>query len=810
MDKLKTETLQTEDTLPKKESFPSRLGKLLLGKGLGYSVGRRALIFDLAVLALGFLFARCHVIFGAHPLGIALVSVLTKGVWQATLGALIGSFSLGSDGIIYAVSSAIVAVLRVLVTSRDKNGEAGVPFAESLLLRMSVATLGGFVSAVYEVLLAGLSGTSLLFGVSMILIPPALTFVFSGIFCLGISFEEFIFGNSNVFSLRERDEGERYGIIFFQLSACVFLFFVTLSMREIELLGISASYIFVSLVSLVVSKRFGPLRALAVGFTATLGLSASHAVSFALMGLCSGILFGFGTAAGLVGGGAALSLWSSYSEGLLGFLSTLPEYAIAAVLSIPLVKSISAERSEKESRESTREAEEMVGSCALAYRTKHTPSLDALGAALGSIALLIRDETEERTPALADYRRLVHTVLTERCRLCDGAPLCKEHKIPEEIIAEDRIAQRLLSGERCRAEDVNTETAFCQHAGEVAGMINERAAALEREKYKRNKSASSEELELISRLLCEARERDREELVLNSEDTEKCSSALARLGLSSAVIRVFGEARRHIILALEDEVGDRITSSELHAALATALGAPLKAPEYFRRGKMALMECELEKKYRVEYSTATAAGRGNKVSGDTAAGFVSDSGHFYSLISDGEGTGESARNTSVFVLDLLRNVLNLGISTESVLYTLNMMLLRRREECSATVDLFEFDLHTGEATFIKSGAAPSFVKRGDSVFRIRSKTAPIGLMQSIDTEKIRAEILPGDTVIMLSDGIASSPEEAPWLVEMLGRSARRSTRDLSELILAEARRRSPTDDDMTVSVLRIASNASLN
>jgi stage II sporulation protein E len=574
-------------------------------------------------------------------------------------------------------------------------------------------------------------------------------------------------------------------------------------MREIELLGVSASSIFVSLASLVVSKRFGPLRALAVGFTATLGLSASHAVSFALMGLSSGILFGFGTAAGLVGGGAALSLWSSYSDGLFGFLSTLPEYLIAAVLSIPLVKSISAEKSESESRESTREAEEMVGSCALAYRTKHSPSLDALGAALSSVALLVRDEREEHTPSLADYRVLVRTVLSERCRLCDGAPLCTEHKIPEEIVAEDRIAARLFSGERCRAEDVNTATAFCQHAGEVAGMINERAAALEREKYRRDKSASSEELELVARLLCEARERDREELVLNSEDTEKCSSALARLGLSTAVIRVFGEARRHVILALEDEVGDKITSNELHAALRSALGAPLRSPEYFRRGKMTLMECDLEKKYRVEYSTATAAGRGNKVSGDTAAGFVSDSGYFYSLISDGEGTGESARDASLFVLELLRKILNLGISTESVLYTLNMLLLQRREECSATVDLFEFDLHTGEATFIKSGAAPSFVKRGDSVFRIRSKTAPIGLMQSIDTEKIRAEILPGDTVIMLSDGIASSPEEAPWLVEMLGRSTRRSTRDLSELILAEARRRSSSDDDMTVSVLRI-------
>ncbi len=803
MDKLKTETKETQSENTEKESFPSRLLRLLSGKGLGYSVGKRALLFDLAVLALGFLFARCHVIFGAHPLGIALVSVLAKGVWQATLGAIIGAFSLGSDGIIYAVSSAIVAVLRVLVTSRDKNGEAGVPFAESLLLRMSVATLGGFVSAVYEILLSGFSGTSVLFGVSMILIPPILTFVFSGIFCLGISIEEFIFGNSNIFSLREKDDGERYGIIFFQLSACVFLFFVTLSMREIELLGVSASYIFVSLATLITSKRFGPLRALAVGFASTLGLSASFAVSFALMGLSSGILFGFGTAAGLVGGGAALSLWSSYSEGLLGFLSTLPEYAIAAVLSIPLVKSISAERSESESRENTREAEEMVGSTALALRTKLSPSLDALGAALTSVALLVKDGAEKSPPSLSDYRETVRSVLCERCRLCDGAALCAEHKIPEEIVSEDRIAARLFSGERCRAEDVNTSTAFCQHAGEVAGIINERAAALERERYKRDRSDTSEELELVARLLAEARERDREGLVLNSEDTERCSSALARLGLSTAVIRVFGEDRQHIILALEDEGGERITSSELHSALGNALGARLQSPEYFRRGKMALMECSVAKKYRVEYSTATVAGGLSKVSGDTAAGFVSDSERFYSLISDGEGTGEAARDTSVFVYELLRRILNLGVSTESVLYMLNMLLLRRRQECSATVDLFELDLHTGEATFIKSGAAPSFVKRGDSVFRIRSKTAPIGLMQTIDTEKIRAEILPGDTVVMLSDGIVSTPEEAPWLVEMLGRSTRRSTRDLAELILAEARRRAPSGDDMTVSVLRI-------
>ena len=48
------------------------------------------LAVDLFVLTIALLLSRCHVIFGSHPLGLALIAVLPNRVWAATAGAVIG------------------------------------------------------------------------------------------------------------------------------------------------------------------------------------------------------------------------------------------------------------------------------------------------------------------------------------------------------------------------------------------------------------------------------------------------------------------------------------------------------------------------------------------------------------------------------------------------------------------------------------------------------------------------------------------------------------------------------------------------
>ena len=167
--------------------------------------------------------------------------------------------------------------------------------------------------------------------------------------------------------------------------------------------------------------------------------------------------------------------------------------------------------------------------------------------------------------------------------------------------------------------------------------------------------------------------------------------------------------------------------------------------------------------------------------------------------------GEAGKDGEINAL-LLHRVHKVGekgrVSKSTAFHILNHMIKNRSEECSSTVDLFDFDLITGEALFYKCGAAPSYVKRDNSIFRIRSETAPIGLIKSIDAERIRVEVKCGDYVVMLSDGVSQSPEDSAWLLELLSTPALPDIRDYADRILSEAIKHSRSLDDMSVAVAK--------
>jgi len=154
------------------------------------------------------------------------------------------------------------------------------------------------------------------------------------------------------------------------------------------------------------------------------------------------------------------------------------------------------------------------------------------------------------------------------------------------------------------------------------------------------------------------------------------------------------------------------------------------------------------------------------------------------------------------VLDFLNRALEFSGSIETTLQILNHTLKRAREECSASLDLFYMDLYTGEAGFIKSGASASYIKRGSSLFRIRSKTAPLGVTGELDAERVRADIECGDCIIMLSDGVTENASDAPWLLDLLAKPTKDNLEDYAELILSEAKKNGRRTDDMTVTVLK--------
>ena len=151
-------------------------------------------------------------------------------------------------------------------------------------------------------------------------------------------------------------------------------------------------------------------------------------------------------------------------------------------------------------------------------------------------------------------------------------------------------------------------------------------------------------------------------------------------------------------------------------------------------------------------------------------------------------------------------MLSSGISHAVALSGLNTLLASRGEECFATVDLLEVDLSNGRAAFIKSGAAGSYVRRGDSLFRIHSRTAPIGILPDLDAEKTPFRLRDGDVVILLSDGITGAQEEALWLCELLTVGWIDDPEEMADKLLSSARRHNEARDDMTVILLTVKEN----
>lgn len=764
-----------------------------------------SLLYDSAIFLIALVLARRHLLFGAHPLAIAFLAVIPSYVWVALFGAAVGSVTLGGAGFVYAIISVIVVFLRIVTSGTEGQGGPDKLFSESLVLRMAAALIGGFTAAVYELLLSGLTWTTVLFGLTMTLIPPIIVFAASGIFCEGLTPRALLFDKRNLFDLSKKRDKERYNVIFFQCAAALSIFFVGFALEPYSLLGISATYVFAGLITLVVAKRFGSLRAAGVGFFAVLGVSAMNSVAFALSGLVAGMLFSVGMPYALVGGGISVVAWSAYSGGFRSLIEIFPEYIIAAIIGAAVLKRITIEKTLKEEEASERKAKDMVGTMALSYRSGYSGTLPLLEDSLLGLSGAVKKFAEESAKlGLDDYRRVASEAVLSYCKTCPGYRSCRATSAApyEELVG--KIAEKLFEGKQVSARDFESVPAYCHMSNRIFEVINEQTARAEAERFKAyGTSSAAVDLEMLARLINDSMTNDERARGMNTALTELLEPVARSYGPEECVIRVYGDRKYHVIAAGEDSDGTVITSPEFKREMEKVMGVRLGAPEFFRSGSAVVMETDASRAFSVECASAGLGGRDNEISGDTVRIFESSDDRFYALLSDGMGSGKTAKDTSTFVGSFLSEILDSSRPTDTVMHLLSHIIRGRGTECSATVDLFGFDLINGEATFLKSGAAPSYIKRAESIFRIRSETAPIGLMKQVDAERIKASVSDGDYIIMLSDGISQSTEDAAWLLELLSKPPKASVGEYADYILAAAVKNSKYKDDMTVVVAKI-------
>ena len=119
------------------------------------------------------------------------------------------------------------------------------------------------------------------------------------------------------------------------------------------------------------------------------------------------------------------------------------------------------------------------------------------------------------------------------------------------------------------------------------------------------------------------------------------------------------------------------------------------------------------------------------------------------------------------------------------------------------------DLYTGKLELVKSGAAPTFIKRKDHCIIINSESLPIGIFNDVEFKVYEQNLQDGDLVIMMSDGVldankkTSNPQR--WMQELIASIDSLNPQILSDEIFNSARlaNRNTIDDDMTLLVTKV-------
>lgn len=301
---------------------------------------------------------------------------------------------------------------------------------------------------------------------------------------------------------------------------------------------------------------------------------------------------------------------------------------------------------------------------------------------------------------------------------------------------------------------------------------------------------------------------------------EEIKQEIANLKLFIPQVEVY---RRHdrvdvVLTKSACQADESQCTEQLIPLISSLVGRPVtrmhhKCPGHSGKGKCTLC-LSTSQPLRVDTGVAQVCRTGAGISGDTVSVKELPSGKLAVILSDGMGNGPEANRESRATVAVLEQLLRSGFDKETAVQTINsVLMLRSSRETFATVDLAVLDLFTGVAELTKIGATAAFLKRGDHIECVRSSSLPAGILHKIEVDSFRVSLQPGDTLVMITDGLLDSQKDIAdkeeWFTRILRQCNQETPEALAKYLLERASMNALGQvlDDMTVVAVHITQGA---
>jgi len=722
-------------------------------------------------LGAGFLLARCVVFSSYAPFGVSFLAAAAgvPSVLFAAAGAAAGYFS-----------------LTVRVSAYQYLAECFLVMAVSPLLRLVLSER----KRLYPIILLLVSSVPMGLTAVWKTKPEAADWVMLGAEVLLTLLGGYLF--------RLALEGEGTGGEERQGSRYILLMLALASFSDVLIYGISVGR---SLCIAAALSKIGKNRSVRTGTAAglmagvasdmTLGYPPLFSLTMAIGGMVAAVFQKFGKllcALSFMTAGAVITVWGKAIGGGQFDLSNLYEYIAGAAVYLLIPAALMRKEEllwaggfgfeEEESKEEHPHAE-------LLRRLLYDRLYMAAEAYMA-----VAEETTAMKHEFSE-ELIIPTLRETGCEHCPNRTECAEKGLAERAFAfsrgyleeNGRVERRQLP-EDFQIYCTKTET-FCRqleklwYASRVQKSYNAR--------INQGMELLAGQYRAVSLLLGQSAQMLNEENFFDGKTERKLREELQRADIRAKIQVVTGQ-RGQTTVYTEGRDSER-KRERLESVLKNVVGKTLK-PRYTGPGAWVWKE---EPGLTFSLASASRRKQGNLDNGDYGSWFTVEE-RLYVLVADGMGSGKDAGRESFTFGRVVEKMIRGGLDPETALKTAMDARMLSQGMVPTTADLLEVDLFGGGAAFYKSGASPSYI-RGKAVRKIKAS--------GLYGEKIavsREYLLPGDTVIMITDGAEKGMEKS--LEKAKATEPQALCRELMEGLSAEGRKR----DDCSIIAVCIQKN----